>query len=971
MTKPKTKPMPINIINNEENVLEFWDKNKIFEKTLKKNPESNPYVFYDGPPFATGLPHYGHIVASLMKDVVPRYWTMKGFNVERKWGWDCHGLPIENMIEQELGLGSRKDIEKYGIEKFNNACHDAVLKYADDWKTIIRRIGRWVDMENDYKTMDAEYMESVWWVFNELWKKQLIYSGYKAMHICPRCETPLSNFEVTQGYKDVKDISVTVKFRITNYKLQITNNKSVDILAWTTTPWTLPGNVALAVGSNIQYIVAESNDGVYIVAKERAENIFGEEKFKILQEIKGADLVGLEYEPLFPYFADTENAFRVVAADFVTTVDGTGVVHIAPAFGEDDYEVGKREKIGWVQHVGMDGRFVKEATDFVGQEVKPKEDPTSADVMILKHLGRDGKVFSKANFTHSYPHCWRCDSPLLNYATSSWFIKVTEMTADLLKNNQKIRWVPDHIKEGRFGKWLEGARDWAMSRNRFWGAPLPIWQTEDGDTICVGSISELEKLSGEKVTDLHKHLVDKIVIKADGKEYKRVPEVLDCWFESGSMPYGQMHYPFENKAKFEQGFPAQFIAEGQDQTRGWFYTLHILATALTRGKNPSIPAKDTEPAFKNVIVNGIVLAEDGKKMSKRLKNYPDPMEIINKYGADAIRYYLLTSPVMYAENLNFSEAGVREMWGKLLNTWGNVLEMYLMNGNHEEAYAPSSNILDQWIIVQLKKLTAEVTEKMDAYLLAEASRPIADFMTELSQWYVRRSRDRLKEQNPEALAVLRFVLLELAKISAPFVPFIAEHTYKELRGELESVHLENWPQAGKLSADEEKLLTDMEMARQIVEKALAIRAEKGIKVRQPLSELRIAECRMQNVILEIIADEINVKDIKCVNKMPSDDTWAVKDNVALNIVITKELKQEGAVREVVRAVNALRKDAGLTPKNRITLYIDPAGEKLFGEFMDKIAVSTVSSNIVFEKTDTKWNAEVKLEDGKIWVGIEG
>jgi len=992
------------IIQNEDKILKFWREKKIFEKSVKNRPASKPYVFYDGPPFATGLPHYGHIVASLMKDIVPRYWTMKGFRVERKWGWDCHGLPIENLIEQKLKIKSHKEIVDFGVAKFNNECHSMVLQYAKEWKKVIERMGRWVDMENDYKTMDIEYMESVWWVFNELWEKNLIYHGYKPMHICPRCETTLSNFEVTQGYKDVKDIAVTVKFKVKNpEKLGLSGD--VYILAWTTTPWTLPGNVALAVGKNIKYIAEELKnfpdflDGTYIMSKKyfdekmgtwSSEHEIGEPAptFGKRKDLTGAGLVAskLEYEPIFPYFKNTKNAFRMVAGDFVTTEDGTGVVHIAPAFGEDDYEVGKKENIGWVQHVGMDGRFTKDVADFAGLEVKPKEDPTSTDVAILKWLAAKGLVFSKESFTHSYPHCWRCDSPLLNYATSSWFIKVTELTADMLKNNKKIRWVPEHMKEGRFGMWLTGAKDWAVSRSRFWGDPLPIWQAEDGETICVGSVKELEKLSGEKITDIHKHLMDKIVIKKGGKEFHRVPEVLDCWFESGSMPYGQMHYPFENKAKFEASFPAEFIAEGQDQTRGWFYTLHVLATALTRGKNKSIPVKTSEPAFKNVIVNGIVLAEDGKKMSKRLKNYPDPMEVVAKYGADALRYYLSTSPVMYAENLNFSEKGVSEMWGKLLNTWSNVLDLYLMNGNRKEKFTKSSNVLDQWILAKLAGLKTEVTEKMDNYLLAEASRPILDFVTELSQWYVRRSRDRIKEKDAEVLGVLRYVLLELAKISAPFVPFMADHTYKELGGEKDSVHLEDWPEVKKISKDEEKLLTDMATARKVVEAALSIRKELNIKVRKPLSELQISTIHpFKKGVTNIIQNEINVKSISCstdISKFGGD--WHTKEimddtigkiYVSLNTKITPELEEEGKKREIIRAVNALRKEAGLTPNQEITFYtdaiiVDPAAKELFKKFQDEIAKATVSGKIVFAKKDLKNTDEVKLDDKNIWIGIE-
>ncbi|MDO9509969.1 MAG: isoleucine--tRNA ligase, partial [Candidatus Magasanikbacteria bacterium] len=681
--------------NEEENkILDYWDEKKCFEKSLEKNPESKPYVFYDGPPFATGLPHYGHLVASLIKDMVPRYFTMRGFRVDRKWGWDCHGLPVENIIEKDLSLGGRKDIENYGVSKFNNACRSSVMTYAQEWKKTIRRMGRWIDMENDYKTMDTNFMESVWWVFKSLWSKNLIYKGYKPMHVCPRCSTPLANFEVAQGYKDIKDISVTVKFKVTNPEK--INFDKLTILAWTTTPWTLPGNVLLAFGGEIKYVVIKVGEENFLLAKERAEVIFKDIPYEILGEFIGDELVGLTYEPLFPYFADTPNAFCTVTAVFVTTADGTGVVHIAPAFGEDDFNVGQKEKIPLVQHVDMTGRFIDKVTDFVGMEVKPKEDTQKTDIEIIKWLAKENKLFSKEKIEHSYPHCWRCDTPLLNYVTDSWFVKVTEFKDLMLKNNQQINWVPEHIKEGRFGDWLEGSRDWAISRNRFWGTPLPIWENAEGEFICVGSIEELEELSGQKITDLHKQFMDEIVIKKDGKEYHKIPEVLDCWFESGSMPYAQMHYPFENKEKFEKTFPAEFVAEGQDQTRGWFYTIHILATALTMGKSPSIPVKHSVPAFKNVVVNGTVLAEDGKKMSKRLKNYPEPGALLEKYGSDAVRYYLASSPVMEAEDIDFSEEGIREIYGKLINTLWNVYEFYeLFAGGKKPEKINSKNVLDK------------------------------------------------------------------------------------------------------------------------------------------------------------------------------------------------------------------------------------------------------------------------------------
>ncbi|HYE59937.1 MAG TPA: isoleucine--tRNA ligase [Candidatus Kapabacteria bacterium] len=934
--------MPYNANQYEKDMLAFWKKQKTFEKSVTERPEGKPYVFYDGPPFATGLPHYGHIVASLMKDVVPRYYTMKGYRVERRWGWDCHGLPIENIIEKELNLGSKQEIEAYGIDRFNEACRATVLRYAEEWKVTIERMGRWVDMEQDYKTMDLSFMESVWWVFAELWNKGLIYEGYKSMHICPRCVTTLSNFEVTLGYKEVKDISATVQCKVlpSEKATALFGDTPAYILAWTTTPWTLPGNVLLAVGSDIGYDICrvEGKDGLFVVAKERADDVFGDTPYEIVSVIRGRDLEGLTYEPLFPYFADTNNAFRVVTGEFVTTEDGTGIVHIAPAFGDDDFALGEREGVPLVQHVTMEGTFIPAVSDFSGMDVKPKDDPTKTDVEMIKWLAHNGKLFSKQKYEHSYPHCWRCDTPLLNYATSSWFVSVTKLKEDLLANNAKTNWVPSHMKDGRFGKWLEGAHDWAISRSRYWGTPLPVWKCDNHDckqVVVFGSVKALEKESKKTITDLHKHKVDDITIpckKCKG-DMHRIPEVLDCWFESGSMPYGQMHYPFENKEKFEHGFPAEFIAEGQDQTRGWFYTLHVLATALTRGDKPSIPVSNSEPAFRNVIVNGIVLAEDGRKMSKRLKNYPDPLQVLETYGADAMRYYLVSSPVMHAESLNFSEAGVREMYNKVVNTLWNVFEFYRMFAEKKTNTDTSDHVLDIWILTKLHMLTKEVTTRMDAYELAEASRPLVDFITELSQWYVRRSRDRVKGDNEEdkahALATLRTVLLTLSKLLAPFTPFIAEYIYQDLGGEKESVHLDLWPDTDDVYVRKnEGVLRKMENVRKVVEMGLSLRAEAGLKVRQPLATLAVVSRPSQDpnsfltdAFKEIMKEELNVKDVVEVPK--ADASWKMKEDsgfkVALDTTVTDALKKEGLVREVVRAINQIRKEQHLTREHLVVV----------------------------------------------------
>ncbi|OGH91960.1 MAG: hypothetical protein A2534_01195 [Candidatus Magasanikbacteria bacterium RIFOXYD2_FULL_39_9] len=1004
----------------EQEILEYWDKNKTFEKSISSRSEKQPYHFYDGPPFATGLPHYGHIVASLMKDAVPRFWTMKGKRVERKWGWDCHGLPVENIIEKELDLASKKDIEDYGIGKFNEACRATVLKYATEWEKTIRRMGRWVDMKNDYKTMDPSFMESVWWVFKQLWDGGLIYKDYKAMHVCPRCSTTLSNFEVTQGYKDIKDISVVAKFKVKEInqakELFLNAKGSINILAWTTTPWTLPGNVLLAVNPDIEYSVLEFEESsgreknYYICAREKVwtvahtlgfgsyfdskdfENLSGiydgrsiinekGDKLELFSIVKGARLKGLEYEPLFPYYKDTPNAFRVVAAEFVSTTDGTGVVHIAPAFGEDDFKVGKAEGLPLVQHVSMDGKFVSDVTDFAGMDVKPKDDNTKADVEIIKWLAHNGKLFSKEKIEHSYPHCWRCDTPLLNYATTSWFVSVTKIKDQLLKNNQKINWVPEHIKEGRFGQWLDGARDWAISRSRFWGTPLPVWQCVgekcDG-TMVIGSVAEFEKLSGQKITDLHKHIIDGIEIPCEkcGGTMKRIPEVLDCWFESGSMPYGQMHYPFENKDKFEASFPAEFIAEGQDQTRGWFYTLHVLATALTMGKEPAIPVKNSEPAFKNVIVNGIVLAEDGRKMSKRLKNYPEPEIVIEKYGADALRYYLITSPVMAAESLNFSEVGVREMYNKLINTVYNVLEFYKMfAGDKTPSKVDSANVLDKWILAKLQILIKDVTTGMEEYKLVEASRPIVEFVTELSQWYVRRSRDRFKGEDEAdkkaALATLQEVLLTLSKLMAPFTPFIAEKIYQEVGGERESVHLEDWPKESS-NLENDKILKTMTLIRKVVELGLALRAQSGIKVRQPLGAFAI-NYDFSKEEKEIISDELNVKYVDHVREVTGWIYCVSKDDgdvrVILRTDITEDLKKEGLVREIVRMVNQIRKEQKLTISDRVSIKYHTKDELLqtvFIEYNDEIKKSVLADAV----EEGEGGEEKEIDEMKVSILVE-
>ena len=934
----------------EEGTLAFWKKNRIFEKSVEREAPNGEYVFYDGPPFATGLPHYGHIVASVIKDAVPRFWTMRGYSVPRVWGWDCHGLPIENIVEKELGFKHKKDILRYGIDKFNETCRARVLTYAEEWEKIIPRIGRWADMEHAYRTMDKPFMESVWWVFKQIYDKGLVYEDYRSMHICPRCETTLSQQEVSEGYKDVKDISVTLKF-------ELVDEPGTYFLAWTTTPWTLPGNTALAVKGEIDYMKVRAKSGTYILAKAALERYAKDlADAEVVAEMKGGELVGKRYKPPFDYYInDTtlknrENGWKVYAADFITTDAGTGIAHEAPAFGADDWELSKRENLPFVQHVGMDGTMKPEVKDFAGMEVKPRSDDDKerlgTDIAVLKYLQEKDLFFSKENVTHSYPHCWRCDTPLLNYATSSWFVSVTKIKENLMKNAEAVTWSPEHIKEGRFGKWLEGARDWSISRQRFWASVIPIWRCMGavgseqlavgskgcGHEIVFGSADELEKASGRAIDDLHKHIVDEVTFDCEkcSGTMKRIPDVLDTWFDSGSMPYGEKHYPFDPGSTASQGeadygagdkelplprgFPAKFIAEGLDQTRAWFYYLHVLGGALFQ--------KNT---FQNVIVNGIVLAEDGKKMSKKLQNYPDPMEIVEKYGADALRLYLLSSPVMQAENLSFSESGVDEVAKKNISRLGNVLAFYKLYENETARDWKSTHILDQWILARLAALIGESRDGYESYELDTATRPLALFIDDLSVWYVRRSRDRFKEEGKDkndALATLRYVLHTFSKVLAPSMPFFAEHLFQAVREEEdeESVHLAMWPEAPAFSFEPAEVLTKMFATRFIVSQALEAREQAKIKVRQPLQKLTVGSLQLAEEYVALIRDEVNVREVVVSEEARGD--------VVLDTEVSAELREEGLVRDTIRAIQAFRKDSGLKPGEPATYKAQvPAGER--------------------------------------------
>ena len=982
----------------EEGILAFWKEDSTFEKSLKKNEGKERYKFYDGPPFATGLPHYGHLLAGTIKDIVPRYQTMRGKYVERRFGWDTHGLPIEALAQDALGVAGAPEIKKLGIDKFNEQCRSMVLKYVSEWRKTVTRMGRWVDFDHDYKTMQPEFMETIWWVFKQLWNQGRVYKSHRIMPYSWKLSTPLSNFEAGSNYKDVQDPTVTVRTPVVSFPegsrlaSLVSGPQSerpvVYLLVWTTTPWTLPENLAMCAGANIDYVavrdVTDEAKPVYIMAKLRLPAIFKKpEQYEIITEFKGTELKGTSYEPIFPYFADkaTEGAFKVLNDDYVTTDDGVGIVHIAPAYGEDDFRVCKEAGMtAFVDPLDDACAFTDAIPEYKGRFCK------ECDKDIIKQLKGMGKLVHQATIVHSYPYCDRTDTPLIYRAIDAWYVKVEDLHERLAKNNAGVHWTPDYVGEKRFGNWVEEARDWNISRNRFWGSCIPVWinDADPDDMICVGSIKELEELSGEKVTDLHKHFVDKIVIKKDGKTYHRTPEVLDCWFESGSMPYAQQHYMGEGD--FKDYFPADFIAEGLDQTRGWFYTLRVLGTCLF----------DQSP-YKNVIVNGLVLAEDGKKMSKRLKNYPDPNLMLDTYGADAIRLYMIYSPVVKAESLKFSENGVKQLMRDLLIPWWNAYSFFVTYANvdgfndAEVVYPESANVLDKWIVSSMETLINDVTAAMDAYDLQKSVRPFVKFVEDLTNWYIRRSRRRFWKSTNDgdklsAYRTLRYVLVQLAKVAAPFTPFIAEEIYRNLKGASDpaSVHLCDFPTANAAARDLalEKRMADVQAA---VELGRRLRADNDLKVRQPLAVLKLAGGDVKG-LEELIEDELNVKNVafiadetelcevtfkanfktlgkKCGAKMKAvaagiaalksfsgsttiegieltaDDVLVTRKPkeglvvasqgaivVGLETALTPELISEGLAREFVSNVQSMRKEADFEVTQRIALTVEADDE---------------------------------------------
>jgi isoleucyl-tRNA synthetase len=962
--------MTINFSEIEKKNLKFWQKNKIFEKSIFQRKNCPIFSFYDGPPFATGLPHYGHILATTIKDTILRYWTMRGYQVPRRVGWDCHGLPIENLIEKELRIKNKKEIEKLGIEKFNQFCRDSVFHCVKDFEETLKRVGRWADYKTAYATLDSDYIESVWWVLKQLWELNLVYKDYRVAPYCPRCGTVLSNFEVNQGYKEITEPAIYVKFQILNYKFQ-TNSKLAKtyFLVWTTTPWTLPGNVALAVQSTADYFLIEQGNENYILSKKRLNILVG--KYRIIKKFSGKDLIGLKYEPLFDSLVkqnvkNINNAFQVLPADFVSIEEGTGIVHIATMYGDDDFQLGKKFNLPIHHTIDEEGFFKKEVNQWADQFIK------KADLEIIEDLNKRGLLYKKENTLHSYPFCWRCDNPLIYYALESWYIAVTKIKKELISNNKKIHWVPNHIKEGRFGRWLAGVKDWAFSRNRFWGASIPIWRCQNCNNFkVIGSIKELEKLSKKKVKDLHRPYIDEITFKCEKcerGEMKRISEVFDCWFESGSMPYAQWHYPFENKKLVEKTFPADFIAEGLDQTRGWFYTLHVIATALTL-KN--IGLGKNQPAFKNVIVNGLILAEDGKKLSKRLQNYTPPEIIFDKFGADTLRYFLLTS-TQIGEDYYLSDRQVEEVYRQVISTiWHTFLffQTYVEKNFRPIQNFQSKNLLDRWIISRVNNLTQKITEAMNAYELTIGARSFNNFIDDLSNWYVRRSRRRFqkpedKKEKEEAFQTLYNLLLNLSKLTAPFIPFISEEIYQSLRLKSKiifslSVHLEDWPKVNKKLIDK-KLEKKMEEARRVVVEALAQRAKAGIKVRQPLSELRITnyELRKEKELLNLIIEEVNIKKI------------VFGKTFKLDTKITPELKEEGMTREVIRQIQEMRKEVGLKPKDKILIryFGDLELNKILEKNKKFILMETKAKN--FFLNEKPIGQEKTINQQKLWLAIE-
>jgi len=985
----------------EEQTLAFWREDHTFEASVQAHAPETEWVFYDGPPFANGLPHYGHLLTGYVKDAVPRYQTMRGHRVERRFGWDCHGLPAEMEAEKELGVSGRQGVTEFGIDRFNAYCRDIVQRTTDAWERYVTRQARWVDFQDDYKTMDLSFMESVLWAFKQLYDKGLAYEGYRVLPYCWECETPLSNFETRQddAYRDRTDPAVTVRFDLeaTTDGPELLRGE-LGVLVWTTTPWTLPSNLALAVGPDLDYSVVDHEGRRYVIGSERLEVYADDlEGAEVVGTVKGADLVGRSFRPLFGYFAGHPGAFVVLDGDFVATDEGTGVVHLAPGFGEDDQRACEAVGIAVVCPVDDRGRFTSEVTDFAGVHV------FDANAQITDRLRAAGVLVRAGAYTHSYPHCWRTDTPLIYRAMTSWFVQVTAIKDRMVELNQQIHWVPEHVRDGAFGKWLEGARDWSVSRNRFWGSPIPVWKSDDPTYPRIdvyGSLDELERDFGVRPTDLHRPSIDELTRPNPDdptgcSTMRRIPDVLDCWFDSGSMPFAQMHYPFENRQRFEDHFPADFIVEYVNQTRGWFYTLHVLSTALF-----------DRPPFKACVAHGIVLGDDGRKLSKRLRNFPDPEEVFARQGADAMRWYLLSSPVLRGLDVVIEDKAlaepVRLVENPIWNTWY-FLSMYARaDGMRGRLRTDQTGVLDRYILAKTRQLVEDVTAEMDVYDLPGAAGHILGFLDALTNWYVRRSRERfwrIAEEGPggshdaaafadkqDAYDTLHTTLSVLCRVCAPFLPFLSETIYRGLTGE-RSVHLAAWPEASELPADAD-LVEAMDLVREVCSAGHSIRKAAGRRARLPLSLLTVAAPEAERLapFSGLISEELNVKHVALVTEVsdfgetvlnvipaalgprlgqrtqqvipaakrgqwsPTPDGHVEvggvqletgeyelklrpKDAessrtlpgevgiVALDLVTTPELEQEGLARDVIRVVQQARRDAGLNVSDRIELSL--------------------------------------------------
>jgi isoleucyl-tRNA synthetase len=969
----------------ERRALAYWNAHDTFNESIRNRDNDREFVFYDGPPFANGLPHYGHLLTGYVKDIVPRYKTMRGNKVDRRFGWDTHGLPAEVEAERLLGISGKADILAMGIDTFNEACRDSVLRYTKEWEEYVTRQARWVDFENDYKTLDLPYMESVMWAFKRLHNKGLIYQGFKVLPYCWRCETPLSNHELRMDddvYTDRTDPSVTVRFKLETGEW---------ILAWTTTPWTLPSNLAVAVGPDMTYVTVEAEDGErYILAKNRLAAYEKElAGAKTVAEVKGSDLLGRRYQPLFDYLTDTDKfgtktAWRVIPSDEVTTEDGTGVVHMAPAYGEADAAACQAAGIPIVLTVDEQGKYLPMVRDWAGQHV------FEANKAIIARLRNDGNLVRQADYTHSYPHCWRCRTPLIYKAVSSWFVEVTKFRRRMVELNEQITWVPEHVKHGQFGKWLSNARDWSISRNRFWGSPIPVWQSDDPNyprTDVYGSLDELEKDFGVRPTDLHRPNIDNLTRPnpddpTGSSTMRRVPEVLDCWFESGSMPFAQVHYPFENRDWFDSHYPGDFIVEYIGQTRGWFYTLHVLATALF-----------DRPSFTSCVSHGIVLGDDGRKMSKSLRNYPDVNEVFDTYGSDAMRWFLMASPILRGGNLVVTARGIREGVRQALLPLWNSYYFFALYANAENyqasARTDSKNVLDRYILAKTKTAVEEIGQQLDGYGIAAACQTLRDYLELLTNWYIRRSRSRFWEGDADALDTLWTVLETLTKAAAPLLPMTAETIWRGLTGET-SVHLEDWPDVTDWPSDD-TLADTMDLTRNVCSAALSLRKARQLRVRLPLASLTVAHEAAPTLseFADIIKDEVNVKDLVLNNEPATlgefqltvsprvlgprlgkqvqeviravkagqwsqagdlvnaagvdlrpgeyelrliaadpDSTTALPGSnglIALDTAVTPELAAEGTARDVIRVIQQARKDAGLDVSDRIAAVVGADG----------------------------------------------